>query len=98
MGEPVLLEAIRTPFARQGGAFREERPDALLAHALRGLVGRVGIDPEQIDDVINGTVTQAGEQGANIGRLGVMLADFPVTVPAVALNRMCGASQSHSRP
>jgi acetyl-CoA acyltransferase len=93
MGEPVLLEAIRTPFARQGGAFREERPDALLAHALRGLVGRVGIDPEQIDDVINGTVTQAGEQGANIGRLGVMLADFPVTVPAVSLNRMCGSSQ-----
>ena len=93
MGEPVLLEAIRTPFARQGGAFREERPDALLAHALRGLVGRVGIDPEQIDDVINGTVTQAGEQGANIGRLGVMLADFPVTVPAVTLNRMCGSSQ-----
>ena len=93
MGEPVLLEAIRTPFARQGGAFREERPDALLAHALRGLVGRVGIDPEQIEDVINGTVTQAGEQGANIGRLGVMLADFPVTVPAVSLNRMCGSSQ-----
>ena len=93
MGEPVLLEAIRTPFARQGGAFREERPDALLAHALRGLVGRAGIDPEQIDDVINGTVTQAGEQGANIGRLGVMLADFPVTVPAVSLNRMCGSSQ-----
>ncbi len=93
MGEPVLLEAIRTPFARQGGAFREERPDALLAHALRGLVGRAGIDPEQIEDVINGTVTQAGEQGANIGRLGVMLADFPVTVPAVTLNRMCGSSQ-----
>ena len=93
MGEPVLLEAIRTPFARQGGAFREVRPDALLAHALRGLVGRVGIAPEQIEDVINGTVTQAGEQGANIGRLGVMLADFPVTVPAVTLNRMCGSSQ-----
>ena len=93
MREPVLLEAIRTPFARQGGAFREVRPDALLAHALRGLVGRAGIDPEQIEDVINGTVTQAGEQGANIGRLGVMLADFPVTVPAVTLNRMCGSSQ-----
>ena len=93
MGEPVLLEAIRTPFARQGGAFREVRPDALLAHALRGLVGRAEIDPEQIEDVINGTVTQAGEQGANIGRLGVMLADFPVTVPAVTLNRMCGSSQ-----
>src|ERR687890_1889384 len=93
MNEPVILEAVRTPFARGGGAFREERPDALLAHVLRGLVGRAGLDPEEIEDVINGTVTQAGEQGANIGRLGVMLADFPVTVPAVSLNRMCGSSQ-----
>jgi acetyl-CoA acyltransferase len=93
MYEPVILEAVRTPFARHGGSFREERPDALLAHALRGLVERTGIDPEEIEDVVNGTVTQTGEQGANIGRLGVMLASFPVTVPAVTLNRMCGSSQ-----
>jgi acetyl-CoA acyltransferase len=93
MNEPVILEAVRTPFARHGGSFREERPDALLAHALRGLVERTGIDPEEIEDVVNGTVTQTGEQGANIGRLGVMLASFPVTVPAVTLNRMCGSSQ-----
>jgi acetyl-CoA acyltransferase len=93
MNEPVILEAVRTPFARHGGSFREERPDALLAHALRGLVERTGIDPEEIEDVVNGTVTQTGEQGANIGRLGVMLAGFPVTVPAVTLNRMCGSSQ-----
>ena len=93
MNEPVILEAVRTPFARGGGAFREERPDALLAHALRGLVGRAGIDADQIEDVLNGTVTQTGEQGANIGRLGVLLANFPVTVPAVTLNRMCGSSQ-----
>ncbi len=93
MKEPVILEAVRTPFGRYGGAFREERPDALLAHTLRGLVGRAGIDPEEIEDVVNGTVTQTGEQGANVGRLGVMLAGFPVTVPAVTLNRMCGSSQ-----
>src|SRR5918997_6193199 len=93
MNEPVILEAVRTPFARRGGAFRELRPDALLAHALQGLVERADIDPEAVEDVINGTVTQTGEQGANVGRLAVMLADFPVTVPAVSLNRMCGSSQ-----
>ncbi len=93
MREPVILEAVRTPFAKSGGAFREVRPDALLAHTLDGLLERAGFDAEKIEDVINGTVTQAGEQGANVGRLGVMLAGFPVTVPAVSLNRMCGSSQ-----
>lgn len=93
MNEPVILEAVRTPFARRGGAFRDVRPDAMLAHVLVGLVERSGIDLEQIEDVINGTVTQAGEQGANVGRLAVMLAGFPVTVPAVTVNRMCGSSQ-----
>src|SRR5919112_2138242 len=93
MREPVILEAVRTPFAKAGGAFREVRPDALLAHALDGLLERAGLEAEKVEDVINGTVTQAGEQGANVGRLGVMLAGFPVTVPAVSLNRMCGSSQ-----
>jgi len=93
MREPVILEAVRTPFAKAGGAFREVRPDALLAHTLDGLLERAGIDAEKIEDVINGTVTQAGEQGANVGRLAVMLAGFPATVPAVSLNRMCGSSQ-----
>ncbi len=91
--EPVIIEAVRTPFGRRNGAFRETRPDALLARALEGLVERSGIDPEKIEDVVNGCVTQAGEQGANIGRLGVMLAGFPVTMPAVSINRMCGSSQ-----
>src|SRR5918993_1873893 len=91
--EPVILEAVRTPFGRAGGAFREVRPDALLARTLDGLLDRSGLDAEKVEDVINGTVTQAGEQGANIGRLGVMLAGFPVTVPAVSINRMCGSSQ-----
>ena len=93
MPEPVIVEAVRTPFARRGGAFRDIRPDRLLAHALQGLVERCSIDSAKIEDVINGTVTQAGEQGANVGRLGVLLAGFPVSVPAVTLNRMCGSSQ-----
>src|ERR671921_584589 len=93
MREPVILEAVRTPFGKAGGAFREVRPDVLLARTLEGLLERSGLDAEKVEDVINGTVTQAGEQGANVGRLGVLLAGFPVTVPAVSLNRMCGSSQ-----
>jgi acetyl-CoA acetyltransferase family protein len=93
MAEAVILDALRTPFARRGGAFRETRPDSLLAHALRGIVQSAGLDAGRIEDVIIGAVTQAGEQGANVGRLAVLLAGFPVRVPAVTLNRMCGSSQ-----
>ena len=93
MAVPVILAAIRTPFGKRGGAFRDTRPDSLLAHALKGVVARAGVDSSRVEDVVCGTVTQAGEQGANIGRLGVLLAGFPIEVPAVSLNRMCGSSQ-----
>ncbi len=93
MAQPVILAAVRTPFGKRGGAFRDTRPDSLLAHALQSVVARGGIDQSRIEDVVCGTVTQAGEQGANVGRLGVLLAGFPVEVPAVSLNRMCGSSQ-----
>lgn len=92
MNEPVILEAVRTPFGKRGGVFREVRPDALLAHALNGLLDRAGIGPEKIEDVVSGAVTQVGEQGANVGRLGVLLAGFPASVPAATLNRMCSSS------
>jgi acetyl-CoA acetyltransferase family protein len=93
LSEPVILEAVRTPFARRGGAYRDTRPDRLLAQALEGLVQRANLERDKIEDVITGTVTQAGEQGANVGRLAVLLADFPVQAAAVTLNRMCGSSQ-----
>ncbi|MDL2342652.1 thiolase family protein [Deinococcus sp. MIMF12] len=93
MSEAVILEAVRTPYARRGGAYRGTRPDALLAFALRGLVDRAGFDPARLEDVVTGAVTQTGEQGANIGRLAVLLAGFPAEVPAVSLNRMCGSGQ-----
>jgi acetyl-CoA acyltransferase len=93
MSEAVIIDAVRTPYGKRGGALREFRPDALLAHVLRGVVDRAGVDAAKIEDVICGTVTQAGEQAANVARLGVLLADFPVSVPGVTLNRMCGSSQ-----
>lgn len=93
MAEAVIIEAVRTPFGRRNGGLREIRPDALLAHTLRGVVDRAALDPSAIGDVIAGCVTQAGEQGANVARLGVLMSNFPVTVPGVALNRMCGSSQ-----
>jgi acetyl-CoA acyltransferase len=93
MPEAVIIEAVRTPFGRRGGMLREARPDALLAHTLQGLVERAGLDPEKIEDVVDGTVTMAGEQAANPARLAVLLAGFPVKIPGVSLNRMCGSSQ-----
>ena len=93
MPQAVVIEAVRTPFGRKGSAFREIRPDSLLAGALAGLCQRAKLAPEKIEDVVTGCVTQAGEQGANVGRLAVLLAGFPVEVPAVTLNRMCGSSQ-----
>ena len=93
MNEAVIIDAVRTPFGRRGGALREYRPDALLAHVLDGLLARAGIDPRKVQDVIDGTVSQAGEQGANPARLAVLLSKLPVEVPGVSLNRMCGSSQ-----
>ena len=93
MSEAVILEAVRSPFGRRGGVLREQRPDSLLAQVIDGLIERSGIAPEKIEDVIDGTVTLAGEQGANPARLAVLLSKLPVTVSGVSLNRMCGSSQ-----
>ena len=93
MREAVILEAVRTPYGKRGGAYREVRPDALLAFALNGLMARAGLDASKVEDVITGAVTQTGEQGANVGRLAVLMAGFPAEVPALSLNRMCGSGQ-----
>ena len=93
MKEAVILEALRTPFGRRGGALSQVRPDQLLADLLTVLLQRAEIGPEYIDDVVVGTVTQIDEQGANLGRLAVLLAGMPVEVPATTLNRACSSSQ-----
>ncbi|UCH48448.1 MAG: thiolase family protein [Betaproteobacteria bacterium] len=93
MKEAVILDAVRSPFGRRGGVLREQRPDSLLAHVVDGLIDRAGIAPEKVEDVIDGTVTLAGEQGANPARLAVLLSKLPDEVSGVSLNRMCGSSQ-----
>ncbi|MBX9652344.1 thiolase family protein [bacterium] len=93
MPQPVIVDAVRSPFARVGGAYRDTRPDVLLAQTLAGLTERVGISSDCVEDVVVGCVSQVGEQGANIARLAVLQAGFPFSVPAVTLNRWCGSGQ-----
>jgi acetyl-CoA acyltransferase len=93
MAEAVIVDAVRAPFGKRGGAYRALRPDSLLARVLQGLMERVGLEPSSVEDVITGCVTQSGEQGANVGRLATLLAGFPEHVPALTLDRMCGSSQ-----
>ena len=94
MPEAVIVEAIRTPFAKRAGAYSQLRPDMLLAAQLQSLVERSGVTPGRIGDVVAGCVSQAGEQAANLGRQAALLAGLPVEVPAVTLNRMCGSGQT----
>ncbi|MET8408335.1 thiolase family protein [Streptomyces sp. NPDC005195] len=95
MRDAVIVEAVRTPVGRgkPNGSLAHVHPVELLAHTLRTLVERSGIDPALIDDVIGGTVTQVGEQAANLTRYAVLSAGFPETVPATTVDRQCGSSQ-----
>jgi acetyl-CoA acetyltransferase family protein len=93
MAEPVIIDAVRTPIGRVKGAYRETRPDQLLAHVLQGVLKNTGVEASRIGDVIAGCVTQAGEQGVNIARRTALLAGLPITVPGVALNRFCSSGQ-----
>ncbi|QHE84786.1 thiolase family protein [Hydrogenophaga sp. BPS33] len=93
MSEAVIIEAVRTPFGKRKGVLRDHRPDSLLAGTLQALVQRAGLPAGKIEDVIAGSVSQAGEQSANVARLAVMLAGFPTSIAGVSLNRMCGSSQ-----
>lgn len=93
MNDAVIIEAIRTPFGRYNGAFRETPSNKLLALALDGVMDKSGLDKGQVDDVIAGAVTQIGEQAADVARQSLLLADFPITVPGITLNRFCGSGQ-----
>jgi 3-oxoadipyl-CoA thiolase len=92
MREVVIIDAVRSPIGRHGGALATVRPDDLLAAVLKGLVGRVGIDPAQIDDVYAGCGNQAGEDNRDVARMAVLLADWPVEVPGVTVNRNCASA------
>lgn len=87
-----LLEPLRTPVGRYGGALSSVRPDDMAGDLLRALVERVQVDPTSIDDVIIGCANQAGEDNRNIARMAALLAGLPETVPAVTVNRLCASS------
>ncbi|MBF6437673.1 thiolase family protein [Nocardia cyriacigeorgica] len=95
MRDAVIVEAVRTPIGKgkPNGALHDVHPVDLLAHSLRAVVERSGIDPELIDDVIGGIVTQVGEQGVNMTRRAALAAGFPESVPATTVDRQCGSSQ-----
>jgi acetyl-CoA acetyltransferase family protein len=93
MTDTYILDAIRTPFGRYAGALAGVRPDDLAAHALKALLDRTpALDPADIDDVILGNANGAGEDNRDVGRMAVLLAGLPTSVPGVAVNRLCGSS------
>ncbi|AST08097.1 acetyl-CoA acetyltransferase [Anoxybacillus flavithermus] len=93
MREVVLVEAVRTPVGKRNGVFRDKHPVQLAAVVLDEVVRRAGIQKQLVEDIVMGCVTPIGEQGYNIGRLAALEAGFPVEVPAVQINRMCGSGQ-----
>jgi acetyl-CoA acetyltransferase family protein len=93
MSSAFLYAAARTPFGRFGGALAEVRPDDLAVVALRGVLDKTpGLDRAAIEDVVWGCANQAGEDNRNVGRMAVLLAGLPVSVPATTINRLCGSS------
>ncbi len=92
MHEVVICDALRTPIGRFMGGLSTVRPDDLSAHVIRALVDRTGIDPAGIEDVFWGCANQAGEDNRNVGRMALLLAGLPHSVPGVTINRLCASS------
>lgn len=93
MSAAYVLDAIRTPFGRYGGALSGVRPDDLAGHVVRTLLDRSpALDPARIDDVLFGDANAAGEDNRNVARMGCLLAGLPTSVPGATINRLCGSS------
>jgi acetyl-CoA acyltransferase len=93
MREAVIVDAVRTPIGRRGGALADAHPVSLGATVLNALVRRTGVDPAVVEDVLWGCVTTIGEQSSNIGRWTALAAGWPDTVPGTTIDRACGSSQ-----
>lgn len=93
--DAVIVGAVRTPIGKgkTNGALHGVLPADLLAHSLRELIARTGVDPVLVDDVIAGAVTQVGDQAVNIARNALLGAGFPDSVPGTTVDRQCGSSQ-----
>lgn len=86
-----IVDAVRTPIGRHGGALARVRPDDLAAIAVAASVARSGIDAASVDDVVLGCANQAGEDNRNVARMAALLAGMPVTVAGQTINRLCGS-------
>src|SRR5579864_7535224 len=93
MQEVVIVEAVRAPIGRRNGKLKDVHPVVLGSLVLKEIVKRAGIETEQVEDVVFGCVSQAGEQSLNIARNAWLTAGFPVTTPATTVDRQCGSSQ-----
>ncbi|MQA07126.1 MAG: acetyl-CoA C-acetyltransferase [Pseudonocardiaceae bacterium] len=93
MSEAYIVDAIRTPVARRGGALSKMHSADLGAHVIEALLGRADVDPIEVDDVIFGCVDTVGPQAGDIARTAWLAAGFPEEVPGVTVDRQCGSSQ-----
>ena len=93
MREPVVVEAVRTPIGRRNGWLAGVHPTRLLGLALQAVVARAGIEPDAVEQVVGGCVTQAGEQAANVTRNAWLAAGLPYTVAATTVDTQCGSAQ-----
>ena len=91
--QAYLVDAVRTPVGRRGGGLAGVHPADLGAHVLSALVGRTGIDPAAVDEVILGCLDQVGPQTGDIARTAWLAAGLPETVPGTTIDRQCGSSQ-----
>src|SRR2546421_1019518 len=91
MPEALIIDAVRTPIRRYGGALAGVRPDDLAARVIAAAVERNGIDGAQVEDVFFGDANQAGEDNRNVARMGSLLAGLPVEVPGMTVNRLCAS-------
>jgi 3-oxoadipyl-CoA thiolase len=94
MQEAVIIDGVRTPVGKHGGALASVRPDDLAAHVLKAIVRRTGIDPSLIEEVYLGCSNQAGEDNRNVARMAVLLAGYPQSVGGLTFNRLCGSGLS----
>ncbi|MGW9157176.1 acetyl-CoA C-acetyltransferase [Microbacterium sp. NPDC055665] len=93
MAEAYIVDAVRSPVGRRGGALSGIHPADLGAHSLTALVARTGIDPGAVDDVILGAIDAIGGQAGNVARTALLVAGFAEHVPGVTIDRQCGSSQ-----
>jgi len=92
MKTAYIIDILRTPIGKHGGALSGVRPDDLLAHAIRSLMDRnPSIDPNQIEDVIAGAANQSGEDNRNVARMALLLAGLPSSIAGVTVNRLCAS-------